>query len=91
MTPHSSTSTHSPLAANGALTTLRTWLQGDLIAPEDPAYATERMIWNGMIDRRPAAIVRCLGTADVVVALKFARTDGPCPSAAAGTTSPVCP
>lgn len=55
---------------------LRTSLQGDLVRPIDPGYDAARLIWNGMIDRRPAAIVRCLGTADVRTALAFARENG---------------
>jgi FAD/FMN-containing dehydrogenase len=48
-------------------------LDGRVIGPADPGYDKERAIWNGMIDRRPAAIARCETTADVVAAVNFAR------------------
>jgi FAD/FMN-containing dehydrogenase len=47
--------------------------QGELIRPDDPGYEVARRVWNGMIDKRPALIARCTGTADVVAALRFAR------------------
>lgn len=47
-------------------------LRGALILPSDPAYDAARRVWNGMIDRRPALIARCAGTADVVAAVRFA-------------------
>lgn len=56
-----------------ALDAFRTMLRGDVLAPEDASYDAARLIWNGMIDRRPAAIARCLGVADVLAALRFAR------------------
>ena len=51
-------------------------LRGDVIGPEETAYETRRRVWNGMIDRRPAAIARCAGDADVAEALAFAREHG---------------
>src|SRR5678815_5300488 len=48
-------------------------LRGKIILPADPEYDESRKIWNAMIDRRPALIVRCMGTADVVNSVKFAR------------------
>lgn len=48
-------------------------LRGALLAPTDPGYDEHRSIWNAMIDRRPLRIARCLGTADVVAAVRFAR------------------
>ncbi|MGD8792904.1 MAG: FAD-binding oxidoreductase [Anaerolineae bacterium] len=47
-------------------------IRGDLIYADDKAYEEARAIWNGMIDKSPAAILRCAGTADVVKAVKFA-------------------
>jgi FAD/FMN-containing dehydrogenase len=48
-------------------------LHGELLTPESPDYAQARLVWNGMIDRRPALIARCTGAADVVDAVNFAR------------------
>jgi FAD/FMN-containing dehydrogenase len=52
---------------------LRTRVRGDLLRPGDDGYDGARAIHNGMIDRRPAVIVRCAGVADVVAAVQFAR------------------
>ncbi len=52
---------------------LRASLRGELLTPADPDYDEARKLWNGMIDKRPAAIARCTGTADVISAVKFAR------------------
>lgn len=52
---------------------LGTTLRGDLILPDSTEYDAARSIWNGMIDRRPAAIARCLGIADVIAGVRFAR------------------
>ncbi|WP_224450090.1 FAD-binding oxidoreductase [Haloprofundus salilacus] len=46
---------------------------GDVLLPSDEGYDEARRIWNGMIDRFPALIARCSGTADVVEAVQFAR------------------
>jgi FAD/FMN-containing dehydrogenase len=54
----------------------RTRLRGPLLLPGEPAYDEGRAIWNAMIDRRPALIVRCLGVADVISAVNFAREHG---------------
>ena len=52
---------------------LRRTLRGELVLPNDPAYAQARQVWNGLVDKRPAAIAYCAGTDDVVAALSFAR------------------
>ncbi len=51
-------------------------LRGKLLQPDDPGYDDARKIWNAMIDRRPAMIVRCAGTADVLCSVAFARDHG---------------
>ena len=60
----------SPIAA------LKASLSGDVLVPGDPGYDEARRIHNGLIDKRPAAIARCLSTADVVDAVNFGRDEG---------------
>lgn len=55
---------------------LRGALQGEVIAPGDAAYEEARTIWNAMIDRHPAAVVRPKEAADVGPAIEFARERG---------------
>ena len=55
---------------------LRDAFSGQLILPSEPGYHDVRQVHNGMIDRRPALIARCLGAADVVDALTFALAQG---------------
>jgi FAD/FMN-containing dehydrogenase len=57
---------------DGVVEALRSDLRGELVTPADAAYDDARRIWNAMIDRRPALIVRCAGTADVMAAVRFA-------------------
>ena len=59
-----------------ALDGFRATLKGPLLAPGSPDYDDARSVWNAMIDRRPALIARCLGTADVVAGVNFAREHG---------------
>jgi FAD/FMN-containing dehydrogenase len=52
---------------------LRGALHGRLLAPASPGYDDARVIWNAMIDRRPALIARCIDAEDVATAVRFAR------------------
>src|SRR6266536_3458819 len=56
-----------------AVEALRAALRGPVIAPGDAEYDHARMVWNGMIYRRPALIARVAGAADVVTCVNFAR------------------
>jgi FAD/FMN-containing dehydrogenase len=47
--------------------------RGRLISAGHPDYDTARAVWNGAIDRCPFVIARCIGSADVVAAVRFAR------------------
>jgi FAD/FMN-containing dehydrogenase len=57
-------------------TTLPTQLSDRVITPEDSRYDETRAVHNGLVDRRPALIVRCRTTQDVVAALALARDAG---------------
>jgi FAD/FMN-containing dehydrogenase len=48
-------------------------ISGAVLARHDPGYDEARAVHNGLVDRKPALIVRCLTTDDVVAALAFAR------------------
>ena len=48
-------------------------LRGELIRPNGEGYDNARKVWNGMFDRKPVIIVRCVSTSDVINAVNFAR------------------
>ncbi len=56
-----------------AILSLRARLKGPVLVSTDAGYDESRTVWNAMIDRRPAAVARCLGTADVQACVRFAR------------------
>jgi FAD/FMN-containing dehydrogenase len=56
-----------------AVDELRSSLRGQLIDTSSETYDQARSVWNALIDRRPALIARCAGTADVISAVNFAR------------------
>jgi FAD/FMN-containing dehydrogenase len=56
-----------------SLSTLRGQCGGEIITASDGAYESARLVWNAMIDRRPAVIVRPRNAADVAAAVNFAR------------------
>jgi len=51
---------------------LRAALDGELITQADPEYDRARRVWNGLIDRRPLAVMRCGSASDVVAGVRFA-------------------
>ena len=55
------------------LDALRSSLRGSVVRPGEAGYDVARSLWNGMIDRKPAAVVRPAGAADVMKAVNFAR------------------
>jgi FAD/FMN-containing dehydrogenase len=61
------------VSATTDLTKLRQALHGQLILPNDLGYEQARTVWNGAIDRHPAAIACCATPEDVVAAVRFAR------------------
>lgn len=52
---------------------LKLSLQGQVLVAGDSSYEDSRTVWNSMIDRHPAIIARCLGVADVITCVRFAR------------------
>jgi len=52
---------------------LKSAIKGKVLSASDSGYEEARQIWNAMIDRRPALIVRCAEAADVTAAIAFAR------------------
>jgi FAD/FMN-containing dehydrogenase len=61
------------LVQKDVIDSLRSKLRGDVLLPGDPGFQEARTIWNAMIDRRPAMILRCCGVADVMDAVRAAR------------------
>jgi FAD/FMN-containing dehydrogenase len=56
-----------------AVDTLKASVRGQVIRDGDADYEAARKIYNGMIDRRPALIVRCVDVADVIASVNYAR------------------
>ena len=52
---------------------LATSVHGQILTAGQPGYEEARALWNGMIDKRPGAIVQCSGVADVIATVNFAR------------------
>ena len=69
------TDTMSEVRTLSALTVeiFKACLHGELIRPGDEQYDYARRVWNGMIDKHPALIARCIDTEDVITAVNFAR------------------
>ena len=67
-----------------SVTALRGKLRGTAALPGEDGYDAARTIWNAMIDRRPALVVRCEDAADIIEAVKFAREEKLLPSVRSG-------
>lgn len=65
-----------PVLGDATIAELRESVQGGVITSGDDVYDEARRVWNGAIDRRPALVVQCTGTADIIEALRFARSEG---------------
>jgi UDP-N-acetylenolpyruvoylglucosamine reductase len=55
---------------------LKAKLRGQLIQPGDDSYDEARKLYNGMIDKKPALIARCVDVADVIACVNYARENG---------------
>src|SRR3954452_3878013 len=58
------------------VTELAGQVSGSVLGPQDAGYDAARTVHNGLVDRKPALIVRCRTTCDVVAALDFAHREG---------------
>ena len=56
-----------------AIQRLRETFTGDVVTPDDPRYDQARRVWNGMVDKRPAVIVRPTSASEVATAIRFGR------------------
>lgn len=59
-----------------ALNKLRDQISGSVVTPEDSGFDEARAVWNGLVDRKPAAVVRAANTDDVARTIGFAREHG---------------
>ena len=66
------------------LDALRSQFRGEILTPASPQYNIARRLWNGMIDRRPAAIARCTSADDVAAVVRFAVSEELYPAVRAG-------
>ncbi len=66
------------------LDALRASLRGEVVDRAHGSYDEARAVWNGLIDRRPAAIARCADTDDVIAAVRVAREHRPVVSVRGG-------
>ena len=70
------TGTLTPTLGEATLQELREAIHGSVLCPGEDGYAEAARVWNGAYDEtRPAVIVRCSGTADVIAAVGFARSN----------------
>jgi hypothetical protein len=61
------------MSFDGALRAFAGAFPGEVVLPDDDGYDAARAVWNRMVDRRPAAVVRPASADDVVTALRFGR------------------
>ena len=54
---------------------LRSSFRGELIQPTDAGYDSARKVYNGMINKRPRLIARCVDVADVIAAVKYGASN----------------
>jgi FAD/FMN-containing dehydrogenase len=60
-------------AGSRGVAQLRRRSQGQVLLPGQDGYDQARRVWNAMVDRRPAVVVRCASPADVAAAVRFGR------------------
>src|SRR3954464_12626171 len=65
--------TTAGVGTQAAVEQLTEAMRGEVLTPGSAGYDEARAVWNGMYDRKPAVIARCVGVADVMKAVDFAR------------------
>lgn len=63
----------TPKLDDNSIQQLKATLRGRIIEPTDKDYDDARKVYNGMIDKRPRLIARCVDVADVIASVNFAR------------------
>ena len=58
---------------DAAVSAFRSRVRGAVITPADAGYDDGRKVYNGIIERRPALIVKCVDAADVITAVNLGR------------------
>ena len=66
----------SQMLHDSALNDLRKGFTGEILTPEDPAYAETRPVFNAMLDRYPAVITLPRNEAEVARAVAYGREEG---------------
>ena len=69
---------------DSVLREFRRGLRGDVLTPQSEGYQRARQVYNAMIDRHPALIVRCAGVSDVLAAVRFVREHNCLPAVRSG-------
>ena len=75
MSKESGSNKSGEIVTEAAVQALQKQLQEELLRPGDAGYDPARRVWNGMIDRHPAVIVRCAAVSDVIASVNFARSN----------------
>lgn len=64
------------IGARAHVDELRRAVSGEVIDRDSPGYDDARRVWNGMIDRRPLAVVRAATIADIAPVVRYASDSG---------------
>jgi FAD/FMN-containing dehydrogenase len=65
-----------PAPTPESIEALKAAVRGEVLLSDSAGYDEARSIWNAMIDKRPAVIIRCTGVADVITAVNYGRNQG---------------
>ena len=70
-----STTNNAATLETSVIEEFKNQLRGELILPQDAAYDETRKVYNGMINKKPGMIAKCVDVADVITAVNFGRTN----------------